>query len=564
MLLGAAIVLLQMSAAIPDAGRIQRDAKRAQARFETFRRSHLPWDRSGGSPGAGQCDAHIGRYCYWHDSTQSVVVPEPKLIAAGRNGLITLLDSSAALNPADGWIAGQRVRYLIEGGRTDDAVNAARQCRAEPWRCTALEGLALHVAQRYQEADSVFRVALRAMPEAERCEWLDLRRLTEGRLEREISRASCVEREVLAHRLWELSEPFWSEPGNDLRTEHFARHTMSAILTGSANAHAMSWGADSEELLVRLGWAEWFTRHRDDVGGFTTSPRVTGRDREPSYNFLAFVPSIRSVPRIADSSWRFRDQLARTRYAPRYLKRLVDLPHQLARFPRGDSMLVTVAYRIADTALSRDSVSTWLLTRRSADGSAQTADGRRETGDWKGRGVLSGLVARDTLVASIEVRGSQTKKAARARYTIDPLTCHGTWCLSDLLLFEASDPAKTAHVDSLIGTAAAELTFSSRKPLGVYWEIQTRGQAAVPVWLNLIVSPARVSLARRVATRLKLASELAPVRLRWQTTLTTNPEGQHVMLRLPHNARGGYRVLLTLEPPDAPSLTAIREIVLVP
>lgn len=563
MLLGAAIVLLQMSAAIPDAGRIQRDAKRAQARFETFRRSHLPWDRFG-SPGVGQCDAHIGRYCYWYDSTQSVVVPEPKLIAAGRNGLIAMLDSAAALNPADGWIAGQRIRYLIEGGRTDDALNAARQCRAEAWRCAALEGLALHVAQRFTEADSVFVVALRAMPVGQRCEWLDLGRLTEGRLEREISRASCAEREMLAHRLWELSEPFWSEPGNDLRTEHFARHTMGAILTGSANAHAMSWGADSEELLVRFGWAEWFTRQRDDIGGLATSPRVTGHDREPSYNFLAAVPSIRSVPRITDSSWRFRDQLARTRYAPRYLKRLVNLSHQLARFPRGDSMLVTVSYRIADTALSRDSVSTWLINKRTADGRLETADRRRETADRRGRGVLSGLVARDTFVTSIEVRGSQTKKAARARYTIDPLTCHHQWCLSDLLIFDTAGVSRAKHVDSLLVHASPDTRYSSRTPLGVFWEIEGIEGPPETVWLNLTVSPRRVSFVRKVATRLRLAHELAPVRLRWQATLTLPREAQHVVLRLPHNARGAYRVLLAVEPPNVPALTASRDIELIP
>jgi hypothetical protein len=563
MLLSAAFVLLQMSAVMPDAGRVLRDAKRAQARFETFRRSHLPWDRSG-SPGAGQCDAHIGRYCYWYDSTQSIVVPEPNLIAAGRKGLIDLLDSAAALNPSDRWIAGQRVRYLIEGGRTADAVKAAQQCRAEPWRCMALEGLALHVAQRFPEADSAFLAALRAMPEPQRCDWVDLSRLTAGRLERELSRASCTERETLAHRLWELSDPFWSEPGNDLRTEHFARRAMDVILTGSANAHAMSWGADSEELLIRFGWAEWFTRRRDDIGGFTTSPQVTGHDREPSYNFLAEVPSVRVVPRIADSSWRFRDPLARTRYAPRYLKRLVDLPHQLARFPRGDSMLVTVAYRVADTTLSRDSASTWLISRLSGDGRLETSDRRRETGDWKGRGELRGLIARDTAVASIEVRGLRSLRAARARYTLDPLACQQQWCLSDLLLFDTAGISQANAVERLIAHAMPDARLSNRVPLGVYWEIEGAGGTPQTVWLTLTVSPERVSLARKVATRLRLARELAPVRLRWQATLMSPRDAQHVVLRLPHNARGAYRVVLTVEPPNVPALTASRELELIP
>ena len=48
------------------------------------------------------------------------------------------------------WIAGQRVRYLLEAGDEDGAVAAARACRAERWWCAALEGLALHEAQRFR------------------------------------------------------------------------------------------------------------------------------------------------------------------------------------------------------------------------------------------------------------------------------------------------------------------------------------------------------------------------------------------------------------------------------
>src|SRR5688500_5137559 len=132
MMLIPVLALLQMSPVIQtDDGRLLRDARRAQVRFETVRRAHLPRDRSGGSP--GRCDAQIGRYCYWYDSTRLTAVPEPRQITEARSALIGQLDSAAARNPADAWIAGQRVRYLIEGGRFQDAVSAARGCRADDW-----------------------------------------------------------------------------------------------------------------------------------------------------------------------------------------------------------------------------------------------------------------------------------------------------------------------------------------------------------------------------------------------------------------------------------------------
>lgn len=562
MVLTSITVLLQMSAVVqPNDGARQREARKAQVRFESVRRANLPWDRSGGS--SGRCDAQIGRYCYWYDSTESAVVPEPPQITNARTKLLGLLDSAAALNPGDEWIAGQRVRYLIEGHRADEAVQAARSCRSERWWCAALEGLALHVAERYADADSVFSVALGAMPPAQRCEWIDLRRITVGALEAELARASCEQREIIANDLWELSRPLWFLPGNDLRTEHFARHTMAAILARSANGHGMSWGGDSRELLLRYGWAEWFTRQGNDFGGIHTTPRVTGHDREPSYHFFPAVASVQRTPRLMRSSWTLREPLARTRYAPRYLERLSDLPHQLARFPRGDSMLVAVAYRIADTALAADSLAGWLCHSDRQRQPLTPGPARCARDDGK-PGILSAMFSRDSIVASLEVRGERTKRAARARYTVDPLPCAASWCLSDLVLFDASGQAVMAELDSVIRGAAADLRFGNRAPLGVYWEIEGTPGSAVPVWLTLTVSPARSGVVRRIATRLKLAPELAPVRLRWQSTLRTERDAQVLTLQLPRNARGRYRVLMTLEPPGGAPISATREIELLP
>lgn len=547
------VLLLLQGTVAPDDDRWLREARRAQARFETVRRAHLPFDRATGSAG-GPCDARIGRYCYWYDNRQTSPPPEPPRISDARTDLLHVL-ASAAARVDDGWITGQRIRYLLESGRASDALTIARECRAERWRCAAFEGLGLHVAERYAEADSVFSVALEAMSAEQRCEWLDLRRLVDGGLEREWSRATCEEREYLMRRLFELSQPLWSVSGNDLRTEHLARLTMAEILAGSANAHAMAWSGDSRELLVRYGWSEWYTRQREDVAGLHAEPQVTGHDRQPSYRWFPDVASVREGVRLDSAVWKFRDPLARSRYAPRHLARVDGLSHQLARFPRGDSMLVAVVFTVTDTALARDSLTSWLITR---DADLRDRPAVRAT---TSRGALLATVAAEPLIVSVEVRGSTSRHAARTRYNVDPLSCHRGWCLSDLLLFTPSgNDSLQAALDSAVVVATPDMTFSRRAPLGVLWELQSGSAGAQPVWLGLTVSRVGVSPMRRLASRLKLAPAIAPIHLRWQAVQTSARDTRHVTLRLPQSASGRYRVQLTIEAAGVPTLTASRDI----
>jgi len=547
MLLITLSVLVQMATAAPPGTYRLSDARNAQLRFESVRRAHLPRKLSSGS--SGHCDARIGRFCYWYDSTDHDVATEHKRVTDARNELLAMLDSAARRNPSDDWIAGQRVRYLIEGNRWADAVAVARACRAESWWCSALEGLALHVGERYAGADSVYSRALDAMPERQRCAWLDLRDLAPRSLDRELSRASCAERAGLVHRLWTLSQPLWQTPGNDLRTEHFARHTMALVLARSANAHGMVWGDDSRQLLLRYGWAEWFTRHENTSSAYA-SFSVTGHDREPSYYFFPEMPAGIEMQRVTTTSWHLRDARAPTRYAPRHIKGLSRLPHQMARFVRGDSLLLAVAYDIDDTLLSRDSLHAGLAWLH--------GDALRWTNATH-RGQIMATAANDTLIASIEVLGSDSRHAARARYTLEPLPCHAGWCLSDLLIIDPARAATATDPEAALLAAMPALTFASGSPVGVFWEVQGVGSAE-PLWLSLTVTPTRAGLARSVARRLGLAREAAPVRLRWQATLQRNREGQLVTLRLPPTARGRYRVLLTVEPPGLSPLFAVREI----
>src|SRR5574342_1191501 len=193
--LAVLVLLITQSDSVPLLSR----ARRAQADFERTRLFLLP-------PGFGhsgeRCDARIGRFCYWTDGGDSHVPPEPTPIGAARTRLLAVLDSAAQAAPGDGWVVGQRVRYLIEAGRTLDAAIAAQDCRADSWWCAALEGLAWHAAGDADAAERLFRSALELMSADEHCCWTDLSDLLGEPLRRRYRALSCDERSGFENRVW--------------------------------------------------------------------------------------------------------------------------------------------------------------------------------------------------------------------------------------------------------------------------------------------------------------------------------------------------------------------------
>ncbi|HJQ18786.1 MAG TPA: hypothetical protein VJ867_00465 [Gemmatimonadaceae bacterium] len=546
MLLSAVGLLLQMVSATPPDAQALRAAKSAQHRFESARRARLPVEWHGGD---GRCDTRVGRYCYWYDSADAKRIAEPKAIGDARQRLLSVLDSQEVRSPADPWIVGQRVRYLVEAGRIDDAVAAARACAAAQWWCAALDGLALHVGERYVEAESAFDVALGAMPRTQRCAWEDIRVLLSGALAHELDRADCTRRERLAARVLALAQPLWSTPGNDFRTEMLARRTMVALLETSANAQGMAWGKDSEELLLRYGWSEWFSR-QEPSPLYYASTVVTGHDREPSYNLIPSIVTAASLPRVTANAWELTASRAVSRYAPRSLDALTPLRHQLARFPRGDSLLIAAAMAPIDTAMTHDSV---VIALAAYDGDSVRVN----------RSVARALtltVHNDSTIVSVEARGVRSKHASRARYTVGPLVRTDRGVVSDLLVYRPATGVSDDSLESALDAAVTEPRVTAGEPLGVYWET-----ADVPRsngWVSLTVEPMHIGLARRVAIRLHLAAEAAPVRLRWRAMLE-GAQRHHVTVRMPPTARGSYRMQLAIDVDGTPLVSA-REITIAP
>jgi hypothetical protein len=554
---------------------VLRRARAAQAEFERTRRQQLP-TIPGGS--GGRCDVRVGRFCYWYDDGEDDGPPEPKRTGAAREKLLGRLADAAERLPGDRWIAGQRVRYFVEQGRHADAVAAARACAGEAWWCTALAGLAFHTAGDFGAADSTFAAALAAMPPATRCAWTDLSLLLEDEIAKRYERTACdgrtgtagapdttgvagpvTARTDLARRFWALARPLYLLPGNDLRTEIFARITMAEIQAGLPSVHGTTWGPDLREIVIRYGWPTRWSR--DLPRPMSSDSPVLGHDPAPSYDF---APAARPLddPAAADADdWALRDPLAQTRYAPAYAKAFVTLPHQAAFFRAGDSARVVVAFDVReDTLFRRDS----LLAAAALITAPDSALVVRHAGPAARRAVLELTARWEGALLSVEIADTAARHVARSRHGVRPPGAGdslGTHALSDVLLLDTAD-SLPATLDAAIPRARGSERVRRDERLGVYWELYgTRGDGA-PVTYSLTVERESDSWLRRAAETIRLSDKPAPITMRWTDAVAgTAPLSPRALaVDLSPLRRGRYRLTLTAELPGEPVLRVERAI----
>ncbi|MCZ6601411.1 MAG: hypothetical protein O6952_00230, partial [Planctomycetota bacterium] len=137
--------------------------------------------------------------------------------------------------PADDWILGQRIRYLGEAGRWEDAVRVARACggAASSW-CSVLEGFALHGMGRYETALRRFRRGFETMDSEESRRWRDPSVLLDGKGSDVLEDAADEDEwEDVRARVWTLADPLYLVAGNDRESEHYARWAFSRMNEGA-------------------------------------------------------------------------------------------------------------------------------------------------------------------------------------------------------------------------------------------------------------------------------------------------------------------------------------------
>lgn len=525
-------------------------ARRAQARFETYRRANLPRTSSGG---ANSCQERVGRFCYWYDEESPPPPPEAAGVTAMRDHLRAMLDSLARAEPTDPWIAGQRVRYHDEAGRADSALRAATECRAADSWCAALRGFALHQLGRYAEAEAAFDSTLALMREVDRCQWTDIALYLDDDTRRQYQRNACgtPQRTAFEARVWYLARTRYALRGNDSRTEHFARLTYTEFLRAAPSAYMFGFDEDERELVLRFGWARSWSRGPDlpipQGSGGGPNFSIVGHDPVPAYRFIP-PNHVLTSPTVSDSvDWAVQLPPVVARYQPVHSRTLLMLEHQNGLFRRGDTALVILAYDVSRVPkfAGVDIEASLTLT----PGGVPRAFAR----------VVPGAPARGTVVVrapwapllmSAEVAAPDSSVLARARYGIAPPSAQGVRVsLSTLLFYAPFDSLPTSIEEALPHALATQKVRSSQK-LGVFWEAYNTNPAGEVMTISLTVVPETEEAGglRRAARALRLARESAPVSVSVQDVSTRGATrtGRSVTLDISTLRRGDYLVQLEI------------------
>lgn len=537
-----------------DSAAVLGQARTAQSTFERFRFQRLPRTQA---HGGGKCDVTVGRFCYrFSDHEQGdEPPPEPPAITERRLELVTVLAGAAAALPGDGWIAGQRIRYLLEAGDEPGAIAAARECRAERWWCAALEGLALHAAERFPDAEQAFDTALREMDAEERARWTDVEVLLEPDDQRAWRVAPPEERERLARRVWWLADPLWSRPGNDRLTEHYARWTMHHVLQRSRRVDQVRWADDLRVLLLRYGWLTAWERYEPLFYASSENASAVGYHAPRSWEFIPPLATAADPALLRGDEWPLSEpEPTVTRYTPEYARHIMALPHQMAAFPRPGGAVVVAGYALSEDSLPPD-------PRLHAELVAMDdAGGRSASSPWQPTAFSGSLIVEvpgSGSVVSLELREDSTRSVARQRQAVawDPDAR-----VSDLLLLAHAEARPTELMEAA-RFARGSAVVAPGERVGVFWEMY-RVQASDSLEVRVGLIPGTAVWGRRRLEALGIVEAARTMRLGWIEGVEAGPiVGRSLAVSIPADLRpGDYTLEVTVRAPGQAPATARRPI----
>ena len=532
-----------------DSMRDLRDARTAQASFERARRYSLP--EGGGS--SGRCDVQLGRYCWWYDEVPPDLPPEASQITQRRAELLTRLDALGQRHPGDDWIAGMRVHYRIDGKDPSAADSVARACGATGWWCQALIGYAEHRLGRAAAAESAFVAALAAMPDSIGCKWRDIAVLLPSNTRNYYERLSCEARRPVEDRYWLLSRPQLSGDANDWRSEFYVRRVLVTLYRQATSTLQGYWGRDSEELLLRYGWPIGWRRSQS-VYGSLLDISVTEYHPVPSYNFAPDEALYDTSATAQNDGWDLQARLPEARYSPRLVGHVAPVAMQVARFRRGDSVLVVSAHAVVSDSLGPDADAE--LAVAMADGTMR----HTVAGGRSGRARL--MVESSPVLAGVEITDTTTRTLARARTLLRVPDHAVSLALSDLLLFRAGDSAPES-IDAALEAAVPGDTLSRSRPIGVYWETYGIAESGESFDVGVTVERIDRSWFRGAKQLLRLAQPDNPLRLRWNDARPAapgQPISRAISLDLANQSPGKYRITVGLIRADGSVVASTRVI----
>ena len=523
MLLGQFLLLMQASGTAQTAdSTLFREARRAAEAYESAVRRHAPLLFSGSSP--QQCDEHVGRFCITYDTGRDSLPAEPSRIRAARDTAIDRLERAAAHAPGRDDIVFSLLRYLIQAGKAEKALEVARTYARHADsigdRHMAL-GFALHHARHTEEAAVELEAWLATLPEREQVKVRDLSWMLRFREQRRYRSLTGSAREAYENRVWRYADPLFSTAGNELWTDHLARHAGGRLIREGAAQPLGSWGTDVEQLMIRFGETVLTTRSFRS-GTMSMSDDYAEHWHPAQRTFLpAELDSALAMRPRLDTIWPLDSVPSRSGHVPPTIRKMQVLELQAAVFGdrvhlvgvvlRGDTLpknLLAGAVFFLDSALNviHRVPTQSCLACNPADSAMLIADVQ---------------LPPEARYYSAELYDPSSGFAARARYRLE----RPAGALSAILLALAFEPGELpVRRDSEHLRPLSRPAVSNGQRFGVYAEIDNRtGERRVAGVEIEITRLHRGSAIRRAAgwvgNALGVTSPRSPARLGWDVEL---------------------------------------------
>lgn len=540
---------------------LAREARRAAYRYESLLRRRAP---SGYGGGAGtRCDEVIGRFCFrFTENSPSAppdTLPEHPDIVRARDRAIQAHRAWLSAEPGHPEAAGAVVRYLVEADRASEAVPLARThvwaAERRPASLLTL-GLALHEAGSFAAAEAVFDSARAALPPSERRRLDHVGVLLEPGERGRYGDLSPERREAYDRRFWRLSDPSFLEPGNERRSAHYARHAWAAILEAAPHAAGrVSWGGDTEEIVLRYGLPTRRERIRDPSWLMSTELSMLEIFDPHGVSFVPAAMETEGLPWEPEpgETAPLERTVARSSYTPVRLHRTRSLSVQASRFPTAGGAAFTVSARLeGDTAwappvspeglvvvmdtLGREAVRAPADVRVAADSVTWVTGGvELEPGAW---------------VYRVEVTDDSTGQAGLAQYRID-VDVPGRPTLSDLMVAAPEDPIPASRAELralgtlLLPTDVSVLIWAEAVGLS-----RSVGESRYAVeWWVESAEPGTVlgRAVRWLGRRIGLVGDRDPLRVRWEAGSAETPVPVAFVVDFDGLDAGLYRLGLSVE-----------------
>ena len=566
-------------------------ARRAQRTFESNHRRFLPRgeDRSG-----GDCDERIGRLCLTNGDLDWEPTEEDPRIVEAREELLAVLEEAGRALPENRWILAQRIRYLGDTGRWEEAEALARGYPdREGWWRWGLLGYVLHRSGDVEGSLDAFSRALEAMRPEKAGEWRDPSFLLEYPAREWLENPRELSTEEALDRFWALADPLFLTPGNERLSEHYARRFAGRLYEGSSLTMQLPWGGSFEQLLLRYGFvAGW---EQVPAGMHEVGIRKVVEHHHPeSRGLLPPFEALEDPGGLPEGVWLPRDERPRTASAPVRAPLIAHGSAQTALLRRDAKLLVVAAYGVpADTVLHRRRPSPvgvngeFRTNGRSAQGSLRRPpwepdlDGLStdtlaglfllpDTGSREplgamgegGEGVLQLTVPPGRYLVSVEQWSPTGRWGARVRHGVEgevipPDIPH----LSDLLLLD-SEEGLPLSLSEALPRLRPHTQIRSQGRVTVAWEVYGLGLRREPLIFKLSLVEEGESFIRRALEKIGLFRKDPALTLSW---VEEGPDRLGPLFRamdvdLPSLEPGRYVLRLEMEIPYRSPVVANRRI----